>query len=254
LFTLNHFLQRRKIMAQMSDGATRNIVLVHGGFVDGSGWEGVYQILKRDGYNVSVVQNSTISLTGDVAATRAVLDAQDGPAVLVGHSYGGIVITESGNHPNVDSLVYITAFAPDAGESVGTLIANPAPGAPVPPILPPVDGFLMLDKGKFAASFAGDVAPEKAEFMANSQVPWGLEAVNGTVSTPAWKNKPSWYLVVTEDKMIPPPAQQFMSQRAGATVREVGGSHAIYVSSPQAVADIIEEAATASSKAKAQTP
>ncbi|HZE70783.1 MAG TPA: alpha/beta hydrolase [Pyrinomonadaceae bacterium] len=161
-------------MAQKSDGATRNIVLVHGGFVDGSGWEGVYQILKRDGYNVSVVQNPTISLTGDVAATRAVLDAQDGPAILVGHSYGGVVITEAGNHPNVDSLVYITAFPPDAGESVGTLIANPAPGAPVPPILPPVDGFLMLDKAKFAESFAGDVPPEKAEFMANSQVPWGI--------------------------------------------------------------------------------
>jgi pimeloyl-ACP methyl ester carboxylesterase len=240
-------------MAQKSEVATKNIVLVHGGFVDGSGWEGVYHILKRDGYNVSIVQNPTISLTGDVAATRAVLDAQDGPAVLVGHSYGGVVITESGNHPNVDTLVYITAFAPDAGESVGTLIANPPPGAPVPPILPPVDGFLMLDKTKFAESFAGDVAAEKAEFMANSQVPWGLDALNGPVSTPAWKTKPSWYLVVTEDKMIPPPAQQFMSQRAGATVREVAGSHAIYVSNPQAVADIIEEAATGSSKAATQT-
>jgi pimeloyl-ACP methyl ester carboxylesterase len=240
-------------MAQISDGDTKNIVLVHGGFVDGSGWEGVYQILKRDGYNLSVVQNPTISLTGDVAATRAVLDAQDGPAVLVGHSYGGVVITEAGNHPNVDTLVYITAFAPDAGESVGTLIANPAPGSAVPPILPPVDGFLMLDRSKFAESFAGDVTPEKAEFMADSQMPWGLDALNGLVSTPAWKTKPSWYLVVTEDKMIPPPAQQFMSRRAGSTVREVGGSHAIYVSKPQAVADIIEEAATRSSKAKAQT-
>ncbi len=163
------------------------------------------------------------------------------------------MITEAGNHPNVDTLVYITPFAPDAGESVGTLIANPAPGAPVPPILPPVDGFLMLDKAKFAESFAGDVPREKAEFMAHSQVPWGLDALNGAVSTPAWKTKPSWYLVVTEDKMIPPTAQQFMSQRAGSTVKEVGGSHAIYVSNPQAVADIIKEAATKSSKAKAQT-
>src|SRR5262245_52016142 len=150
------------IMAQISDGATRNIVLVHGAFVDGSGWEGLYQILTRDGYNVSVVQNPTISLTGDVAATRTVLDAQDGPAVLVGHSYGGAVISEAGNHPTVSTLVYITAFAPDAVESVGTLIANPPPGAPVPPILPPVDGFLMLDKAKFPQSFAGDVALEKA--------------------------------------------------------------------------------------------
>jgi pimeloyl-ACP methyl ester carboxylesterase len=240
-------------MVQISSDVTKNVVLVHGGFVDGSGWEDVYKILKRDGYNVSVVQNPTISLTGDVAATRAVLDAQNGPAVLVGHSYGGVVITESGNHPNVETLVYITAFAPDAGESVGTLIANPPPGAPVPPILPPVDGFLMLDNAKFPEAFAGDVAPEKAEFMANSQVPWGLEALNGPVTTPAWKTKPSWYLVVTEDKMIPPPAQKFMSQRAGSTVKEVRGSHAIYVSNPQAVADIIKEAATRSSKAQAQT-
>jgi len=240
-------------MTQQSDGATKNVVLVHGGFVDGSGWEDVYKILKRDGYKVSVVQNPTISLTGDVAATRAVLDAQDGPAVLVGHSYGGVVITEAGSHPNVDTLVYITGFAPDAGESVGTLIANPPPGAPVPPILPPTDGFLMLDKAKFADSFAGDVAPEKAEFMANSQVPWGLDALNGAVTTPAWKTKPSWYLVVTEDKMIPPPAQQFMSRRAGSTVKEVGGSHAIYVSNPEAVANLIKEAATGSSKTRAQT-
>jgi pimeloyl-ACP methyl ester carboxylesterase len=194
-------------VVQIADGATKNVVLVHGGFVDGSGWEDVYKILKRDGYNVSVVQNPTISLTGDVAATRAVLDAQDGPTVLVGHSYGGVVITEAGNHLNANTLVYITAFAPDTGESVGTLIANPPPGAAVPPILPPVDGFLMLDKTKFAESFAGDVPREKAEFMANSQVPWGLDALNGAVSTPAWKTKPSWYLVVTEDKMIPAPAQ-----------------------------------------------
>ena len=240
-------------MAQRVDGATKNVVLVHGGFVDGSGWEDVYKLLNADGYNVSVVQNPTISLTGDVAATRAALDAQDGPAVLVGHSYGGVVITEAGNHPNVEKLVYITAFAPDAGESVGTLIANPPEGAPVPPILPPVDGFLMLDREKFPASFAGDVAPEKAEFMANSQVPWGLDALNGAVTTPAFKTKPSWYLRVTEDKMIPLPAQQFMSERAGSTIKEVGGSHAIYVSNPQAVADIIEEAATGSSKAEAQT-
>jgi len=240
-------------MARISDGATKNVVLVHGGFVDGSGWEEVYKILKNDGYNVSVVQNPTISLAGDVAATRAALDAQDGPAVLVGHSYGGVVITEAGNHPNVETLVYITAFAPDAGESVGTLIANPVPGAAVPPILPPIDGFLMLDKSKFAESFAGDVAPEKAEFMSDSQVPWGLDALNGVVSTPAWKTKSSWYLVVTEDKMIPPPAQQFMSRRAGSTVKEVGGSHAIYVSKPQAVADIIEEAATGNSKVEVQT-
>jgi len=230
-------------MAQKSEVATKNIVLVHGGFVDGSGWEGVYHILKRDGYNVSIVQNPTISLTGDVAATRAVLDAQDGPAVLVGHSYGGVVITESGNHPNVDTLVYITAFAPDAGESVGTLIANPPPGAPVPPILPPKDGYLFLDKAKFAAAFAGDVDAKTAEFMADSQVPWGVDALSGQVTNPAWKTKPTWYLLVTDDRMIPLPAQQFMSKRAGSATTQVPGSHAIYVSNPRAVASLIETAA-----------
>jgi pimeloyl-ACP methyl ester carboxylesterase len=173
-------------MAKFSDGATKNVVLVHGGFVDGSGWEGVYQILKNDGYKVSIVQNPTISLAGDVAATKQVIDAQDGPVVLVGHSYGGVVITEAGNNPNVETLVYITAFAPDAGESVGTLIANPPPGAPVPPILPPTNGFLLLDKAKFHAAFAGDVEAEKAAFMADSQVPWGVDALAGTISRAAW--------------------------------------------------------------------
>lgn len=227
----------------------KNIVLVHGGFVDGAGWEGVYKILRKRGYNVSVVQNPTISLQDDVKATKRVLAAQDGPAILVGHSYGGAVITEAGTHPNVAALVYITAFAPDKGESVGSLIKDPPPGAPVPPILPPQDGYLLLDRAKFAASFAGDVEPEKAAFMADSQVPWGIEAVNGAISEPAWRTKPSWYLVVTEDKMIPPDAQRAMSRRAGSKVVEVKGSHAIYVSQPQAVAALIEEAATAKAKA-----
>lgn len=226
-----------------ADGSQKAIVLVHGGFVDGAGWEGVYQALKKDGYDVSIVQNPTESLAGDVAATRAVIDAQDKPVILVGHSYGGVVVTEAGNHPKVAGLVYITAFAPDAGESVAKLIANPAPGAPVPPILPPKDGFLMLDKAKFAASFAADVEPAKAAFMADSQVPWGLDALNGAVSEPAWKTKPSWYLVATDDKMIPPDAQRAMSKRAGSTVVELEGSHAIYVSKPGAVAEFIEAAA-----------
>jgi pimeloyl-ACP methyl ester carboxylesterase len=221
----------------------KNIVLVHGGFVDGAGWEGVYKILKRDGYNVSVVQNPTISLENDVAVTKRTLATQDGPAILVGHSYGGAVITEAGNHPNVSALVYIAAFAPDKGESVGTLIKDPPPGAPVPPILPPQDGFLFLDKAKFPASFAGDVDAEKAAFMADSQVPWGMGAISGAISEPAWRTKPSWYLVTTEDKMIPPDAQRAMSKRAGSTVVEVKGSHAIYVSQPGAVAKLIEEAA-----------
>ena len=223
----------------------KNVVLVHGGFVDGSGWEGVYEILKKDGYNVSVVQNSTISLADDVAATKRILAEQDSPAILVGHSYGGAVITEAGNDPKVAALVYVAAFAPDKGESVASLIENPPPGAPVPPILPPVDGYLFLDKGKFQASFAGDVSEEKAAFMAASQVPWGVKALSGTISEPAWKAKPSWYAVTTEDKMIPPDAQRFMSKRAGSMVVEVRGSHAIYVSQPQAVAALIEQAAKA---------
>jgi pimeloyl-ACP methyl ester carboxylesterase len=221
----------------------KNIVLVHGGFVDGSGWEGVYRVLKQDGYDVSIVQNPTISLDGDVVATKRVLAGQDGPAILVGHSYGGAVITQAGNDSKVAGLVYITAFAPDKGESVASLIKNPPPGAPVPPILPPRDGYLLLDKAKFAASFAGDVEPEKAAFMADSQVPWGVEAPSGTISEPAWKSKPSWYLIATDDKMIPPDAQRFMSKRAGSTVVEAKGSHAIYVSQPRAVAALIEQAA-----------
>jgi pimeloyl-ACP methyl ester carboxylesterase len=220
-----------------------NVVLVHGGFVDGSGWEGVYGILKKHGYNVSVVQHSTESLVGDVAATKLILDSLDGPIVLVGHSYGGVVITEAGNHPKVAGLVYIAAFAPDRGESVDALIRNPPPGAPVPPILPPRNGYLFLEKAKFHASFAADVDEEKAAFMADSQVPWGVEALSGTISEPAWKNKPSWYLVTTEDRMIPPAAQRVMSKRAGSTVVEEKGSHAIYVSKPQAVAKLIQQAA-----------
>ncbi len=223
--------------------AVKNIVLVHGGFVDGSGWEGVYKTLKRDGYTVAIVQNPTISLADDVAVTRRTIANQDGPVILVGHSYGGVVITEAGNDPKVARLVYVAAFAPDKGESVSSLIKDPPPGAPVPPILPPQDGYLFLDKAKFPASFAADVEPGTAAFMADSQVPWGLDALNGTISEPAWKTKPSWYLLTTEDKMIPPDAQRAMSTRAGATVVELAGSHSIYVSQPKAVAALIETAA-----------
>lgn len=232
-------------MAERSSLEARSVVLVHGGFVDGSGWEGVYNILRRDGYTVAIVQNPTISLADDVAATKRIIAMQNGPVILVGHSYGGAVITEAGNDPKVAGLVYITAFAPDKGESVSTLIKDPPPGAPVPPILPPQDGYLFLDKAKFPASFAADVEAERAAFMADSQVPWGVEALSGTISEPAWKTKPSWYLVATDDKMIPPPAQRFMSKRAGSIVVEATGSHAIYVSQPNAVAGIIEKAAGA---------
>lgn len=220
-----------------------NVVLVHGGFVDGSGWEGVYTALKKDGYTVAIVQNPTTSLADDVAVTKRTLAAQNGPVILVGHSYGGAVITEAGNDPKVAGLVYVAAFVPDKGESVSTLIKDPQPGAPVPPILPPQDGYLFLDKARFPASFAADVSADAAAFMADSQVPWGVEALSGTISEPAWKTKPSWYLVSTEDKMIPPDAQRAMSKRAGSTVVEVKGSHAVYVSQPQAVASLIERAA-----------
>ena len=231
-------------MAQTStSAAVKNIVLVHGGFVDGSGWEGVYKALKKDGYTIAVVQNPTISFGDDVAVTKRTIANQNGPVILVGHSYGGAVITEAGNDPKVAGLVYVAAFAPDEGESVSSLIANPPPGAPVPPILPQQDGYLFLDRAKFPASFAGDVEPDAAAFMADSQVPWGVEALKGTISEPAWKTKPSWYLLTTEDKMIPPDAQRSMSKRAGSTVVEVKGSHAVYVSRPQDVAALIEEAA-----------
>jgi pimeloyl-ACP methyl ester carboxylesterase len=224
-------------------GAIKDIVLVHGGFVDGSGWRGVYDLLTQDGYKVTVVQDPTTSLADDVAATRRAIAAQDGPTILVGHSYGGVVITESGNDPKVKGLVYVAAFAPASGESVSSLIANPPPGAPVPPILPPQDGYLLLDRAKFAAAFAADVKPAEADFMAASQAPWGVAALQGQVTTPAWKSRKSWYLVTADDHMIPAPAQRQMAARAGSTVVETAGSHAIYVSNPRVVADVIEQAA-----------
>jgi pimeloyl-ACP methyl ester carboxylesterase len=222
----------------------KNVVLVHGGFVDGSGWAKVYSGLRKDGYNVTIVQNATTSLADDVATTKLVLAQQSGPVILVGHSYGGAVITEAGTDPKVKSLVYIAAFAPDKGESVQSLIGPPTPGGP--PILPPQNGFLFLDRAKFAESFAADVTPAEAAFMADSQVPWGINALGGTVTDPAWKSKPSWYLLTTEDRMIPPPAQRQMAKRAGATIAEAKGSHAIYVSQPQAVINLIEQAAKGS--------
>ncbi|GAA5031521.1 alpha/beta fold hydrolase [Actinopolymorpha pittospori] len=218
------------------------VVLVHGGFVDGSGWRGVYDRLRSQGHRVAVVQNPTVSLEGDVAATTQVLDDIEGRVLLVGHSYGGVVITETGSDPRVAGLVYIAAFAPDKGESVNTLIADPPPGAPVPPILPPRNGYLFLDRDKFHGSFAGDLSADEAAFMADSQVPWGVGALDGKVTEPAWRFKPSWYLVASEDRMIPPPAQRAMAERTGATVREIAGSHSVYISQPDAVADLIHTA------------
>ncbi|MFT3722905.1 MAG: alpha/beta hydrolase [Hyphomonadaceae bacterium] len=235
--------------AAFADGPVKSVVLVHGGFVDGSGWEGVYEILKRDGFDVTIVQNPTTSLADDVAVTKRAITAAPGDVVLVGHSYGGVVVSEAGVDPKVKAVVYIAAFAPDSGESVSSLIASPPPGAPVPPILPPVDGYLFLDKAKFVESFAADVRPDLASFMADSQVPWGVKALDGMVTTPAWRLKPSWYLVATADKMIPPDAQRGMAARAKSVVVEASGSHAIYVSKPKVVAQIIASAAKGASTA-----
>jgi pimeloyl-ACP methyl ester carboxylesterase len=230
-------------MSQSSSSAGPAIVLVHGAFVDGSGWEDVYQILRKDGYPVSIVQNPTESLAGDVATTRRAVSAQEGPVLLVGHSYGGMVITEAGNDPKVVGLVYINAFAPDAGESVGAIIEDPPPDAPVASFPPPQDGYFLLDKDTFPQAFAGDVDAEKAAFMAASQVPFGLPAVAETIKEAAWKTRPSWYLTADSDRIIPPALQRRMFERAGSTVVEVPGSHAIYVSRPDAVAALIERAA-----------
>jgi pimeloyl-ACP methyl ester carboxylesterase len=229
----------------MNTNPAANIVLVHGGFVDGSGWRPLYDLLTQDGYQVAVVQIPTLSLAGDAAATRLILDAQDGPVVLVGHSYGGAAISEAGTHEKVEALVYIAAFAPDKDESVSTLLGGFPADGPQPPILPPREGFLLLDRERFHASFAADVPADLAAFMADSQVPWGVDALGGQVTDPAWRTKPTWYLVTTEDRMIPPAAQRTMSQRAGSTVVEVAASHSVYVSQPAAVADLIKQAAAA---------
>jgi pimeloyl-ACP methyl ester carboxylesterase len=229
----------------MSDNAG-NVVLVHGGFVDGSGWQGVYDALTADGYNVGIVQNPTFSLEGDVTVTHRVIESMPGPVTLVGHSYGGAVITEAGTHDQVTALAYIAAFAPDKGESVSSLLAGLPPGGPQPPILPPADGFLFLDGEKFPAAFAADLPPAQARFMAASQVPWGLDALNGQVSQPGWRFKPSWYLVAGADRMIPPPAQRSMAERIGAraVVEVTGASHSVYVSQAAATADLIKQAAS----------
>ena len=237
-------------MTAINATAPASIVLVHGAFVDGSGWEEVYKLLRKEGHPVSIVQEATASFTDDVAATRRVLDATMSPTVLVGHSYGGAVITEAGNHPKVAALVYVTGFAPDAGESVATLIRDPAPDAPMAPLVPAGEGFLAVDKAKFRGSFAADESEDKAAFMADSQLPWGVAAVEGTITTPAWKSKPSWYLVAAEDRMIPPRAQRLMAERAGSAVAEAAASHSIYVSQPRAVADLILKAARSLASAK----
>ena len=227
------------------EGSQPTVVLVHGGFADGSGWQGVYNELKDD-YSVRIVQEPNLSHQGDVEATKMIIGQQSEPVVLVGHSYGGAVITEAGNHPNVAALVYIAGFVPDQGESVETLLGTFPPGEPNAgdAILPPQDGFLFLDRNKFHEQFAGDLGADEAAFMADAQVPWGVEALSGTIGEAAWRSKPSWYLVTTQDRMIPPQTQRSMSERAGASVEEATGSHSIYVSRPDVVAALIKKAAS----------
>jgi pimeloyl-ACP methyl ester carboxylesterase len=224
--------------------SAKNIVIVHGAFADGSGWEGVYRALTKDGYNVTIVQNTTASLSADVTATQNVLAAQNGTVVLVGHSYGGEVITQAGNDGKVKSLVYVAAFVPDIGESLQSLTANPDPSVQGPPILPPKNGFLLLDRAKFPEAFAADVDLGQAQFMAASQVPLSAQTFADQITTAAWKSKPSYYIVSSDDHMIPPSAEKAMATRAKAIQFEIKASHAVYISQPEKVAKVIEQAAT----------
>lgn len=243
--TLSGAAQGAATIAGEESGGLPTVVLVHGAWADGSGWQGVYQRLRRRGYPVRVVQNATITFADDVAFTRRVLDDVQGSAILVGHSYGGAVITEAGNHPKVAALVFVAGWAPDGGESVSSLIPPADPSVPSAPILPPKDGFLLLDRDRFPEAFAADVDREAAQFMGDAQVPWGLGAVGGTVTTAAWRTVPSWYLVAADDRMIPPPLQRKMAGRTGATVVESPGSHALFIANPDVVVNLVTTAAEA---------
>jgi pimeloyl-ACP methyl ester carboxylesterase len=220
-----------------------SIVFCHGIWADGSCFSKLIPPLRAEGYEVISAQYNLDSAQSDIDSVMRTLARVSSPAILVGHSYGGAVISEAGNHPNVAALAYIAAYVPDQGESLGSLIAEAPADAPAPPILPPQGGFLFLDRDKFAAAFAADVPGKLAAFMADSQVGFGVDALSGAVSEPAWRTKPSWYLVTTDDHMIPPPAQRAMSERAKATVTETSASHAVYVSQPAVVAAVIAQAA-----------
>ncbi|MBB4841292.1 pimeloyl-ACP methyl ester carboxylesterase [Sphingomonas kyeonggiensis] len=221
------------------------IVLVHGAFVDASGWKAVYDILTGDGYEVLIVQNPTITLEGDVAATKRVIAGATRPVLLVGHSYGGAVITEAGVDPKVKSLAYIAAFAPDVGESVFELATRAVPGESGPPLLPPNDGFIIVDPVKFPTSFAPDVDPAITRFMAAAQVPWGLGAVQPKLTVAAWRNKPASFMLTTDDRMVSPVTQRFMATRANANLVEIKSSHAVMLSHPRDVALFLEKTAAA---------
>lgn len=226
---------------QAQENHVTNIVLVHGAWADGAGWEGVYRALTAKGHKVSVVQNPLTSLNDDIAATNRVLARQDGPVLLVGHSYGGAVITQAGNAANVAGLVFVTAFAPDAGESVSSLLE--AGGGPPPPLQPSADGFVFFDPAIFPQAFAQDLPADRGAFLAASQIPTAGACFGTPITQAAWRTKPSAYVLATEDRVIPPPTQRQMATRANATITEVRGSHAVYVSQPDAVADAIDAAA-----------
>jgi pimeloyl-ACP methyl ester carboxylesterase len=231
-----------KVAAAPPPSGIKNVVLVHGAFADGSGWEAVANILKKDGYTVSVVQHPETSFADDVRFTKAEIDRQSGPVVLVGHSYGGAVITEAGNHPKVAALVYISAFAPDTGESAASIEQSLPPAGKG--IKETGDGYLYIDPPAFAADFCADIPPAKAEFMAKSQVLFSKDSFTSPVTSPAWKSKPSWYLVATQDRSINPENERKMAKRANAKTIEVSSSHAAYISHPKETARLIEEAAT----------
>lgn len=220
----------------------KNIVLVHGAFADGSGWRNVYNILSDRGYKVSIVGNPNTGLEDDVAATRRVLDRQLGPVILVGHSYGGAIISITGNSSTVAALVYVAGFAPDDGETLGQLLAS-YPTDPLSGILPPVDGFAWYDLGKYHSGFAGDLPKKESDFMAASQVPIAASAFSHVFKNVAWKIKPSWHIVATDDHSIPPDLLRFMGKRTRGKVSEIKASHLVFISQPKKVADIIEAVA-----------
>jgi pimeloyl-ACP methyl ester carboxylesterase len=231
-----------------AQGPIKNVVLVHGAFADGSGWEPVYKILKKNGYNVSVVGNPNTGFADDVAATKRVLDKQSGPVVLVGHSYGGAIITEAGNHAKVVALVYIAAFVPDANETLLQLLQS-GPPAPNSGILPPDEsGYVWYDKAKYHSGFCADLPKQQAEFLADSQIPVSAAVFGATIANPAWKSKKTWYIVAQQDETIPPDGARFMAKRANATITEIKASHLVFMSKPQAVADVIITAATSTGK------
>ena len=222
-------------------GAVKNVVLVHGAFVDASGWKAVFTILEKDGYKVSMVQPPETSLDDDIAATNRVLDAQDGPTVLVGHSYGGAIITGAGNNAHVKSLVYVAAFQPDTGESLASLGGSKPPAGS--PLKPSPDGFLYIDPAAFHADFAADLPTSEANFMAHSQVGLSVKAATAVATSPAWKTKPSFAVVATEDRSINPELERFMYARSHSEVIELPSSHAVYMTHPAQVAALIEKAA-----------